>query len=763
MLPKLPLNFPNNSPKCRFINRFALLRSICLTSIGRENKMTEFDSKKKLKEAKIDYTWYNQQIEQKLPLLYKFLGICYKLDVYGDDNLIKNECAKWGMTFADKFQCSDLKKSFADIRYSSQEQVSIFSQVLRLIKLYKKYFKKDGVLVTVNCCEGKMPNKIPILLTYKELLEFNPKTPINTLRTQLEEIDGAFGFISFEVKFNVILKKFIPHFHIVVLGVDKRVITNFFKKRYPEVHSFRVSRGDFCCAKGKSPMVYYHNQELKILDFRDIKKSPQNVASYICKFKTYQTNFYQQGLKLIPYAKGNKKRSSRPDDRVHNSHLLFLDKMRRSDVFSVFGKDAMTKFITKYKQQNSLLSTKIEQKKHSTDESASFFFEHNTYSKPLNSNKDVLKLFGFDKLRKEQKEPIKYIKENKACLVILATGSGKSFIFQAPALQMKGICIVITPLISLMNDQTRKLNKIHKDLAVTINREVKKSKRQKILQKLSKGKYKFLYVSPEMILNDENLQNVLNKLSVSMIVADEAHCIYYWGYDFRPCYDKIGEVLKMFPKAKFMALTATADKMTRKTIKSMTEDKLKVFKGKLDRPNIDYGVVEKEGDGTKQLMKILRPYIKNGKVTDRVIIYCNHVDMTEAVHNFLKDRGIDSLVCTGKTKEQMKTVLKPFHQMPCIVVATSAFGMGIDRKNVRCVVHFEMPCNLEFYYQESGRAGRDGKSAEAVMMVSKVDKEIAKREFCSKSDEKLKKFAMVENYIKLPKSKRRDYLIKAIS
>ncbi len=152
-----------------------------------------------------------------------------------------------------------------------------------------------------------MPNKIPILLTYKELLEFNPKTPINTLRTQLEEIDGAFGFISFEVKFNVILKKFIPHFHIVVLGVDKRVITNFFKKRYPEVHSFRVSRGDFCCAKGKSPMVYYHNQELKILDFRDIKKSPQNVASYICKFKTYQTNFYQQGLKLIPYAKGNKK------------------------------------------------------------------------------------------------------------------------------------------------------------------------------------------------------------------------------------------------------------------------------------------------------------------------------------------------------------------------------------------------------------------------------------------------------------------------
>lgn len=342
--------------------------------------------------------------------------------------------------------------------------------------------------------------------------------------------------------------------------------------------------------------------------------------------------------------KGIKKRSSRPDDRVHNSHLLFLDKMRRSDVFSVFGKDAMTKFITKYKQQNSLLSTKIEQKKHSTDESASFFFEHNTYSKPLNSNKDVLKLFGFDKLRKEQKEPIKYIKENKACLVILATGSGKSFIFQAPALQMKGICIVITPLISLMNDQTRKLNKIHKDLAVTINREVKKSKRQKILQKLSKGKYKFLYVSPEMILNDENLQNVLNKLSVSMIVADEAHCIYYWGYDFRPCYDKIGEVLKMFPKAKFMALTATADKMTRKTIKSMTEDKLKVFKGKLDRPNIDYGVVEKEGDGTKQLMKILRPYIKNGKVTDRVIIYCNHVDMTEAVHNFLKDRGIDSLI-----------------------------------------------------------------------------------------------------------------------
>lgn len=197
-----------------------------------------------------------------------------------------------------------------------------------------------------------------------------------------------------------------------------------------------------------------------------------------------------------------------------------------------------------------------------------------------------------------------------------------------------------------------------------------------------------------------------------------------------------------------------------------TEDFAEMVAYEACREKVNYAktyLVSEMIEEYQQKLKIYRDTYKQGDYTDRVIIYCNHVDMTEAVHNFLKDRGIDSLVCTGKTKEQMKTVLKPFHQMPCIVVATSAFGMGIDRKNVRCVVHFEMPCNLEFYYQESGRAGRDGKSAEAVMMVSKVDKEIAKREFCSKSDEKLKKFAMVENYIKLPKSKRRDYLIKAIS
>ena len=143
MLPKLPLNFPNNSPKCRFINRFALLRSICLTSIGRENKMTEFDSKKKLKEAKIDYTWYNQQIEQKLPLLYKFLGICYKLDVYGDDNLIKNECAKWGMTFADKHKSRTIFR-LATQWYNVEDKTFLNARIATYVRALER-FKADKI------------------------------------------------------------------------------------------------------------------------------------------------------------------------------------------------------------------------------------------------------------------------------------------------------------------------------------------------------------------------------------------------------------------------------------------------------------------------------------------------------------------------------------------------------------------------------------------------------------------------------------------
>lgn len=665
----------------------------------------------------------------------------------------------------DKFNSRKPEKTFADIRYAAQEQERIYNNVMQYINIAQKtHPEKDIILVTVNCCDGRTP-KTPQLIKPEYLLNYRPK--INTIRKQLENIPNSYGFISFEVKYDSRLNVFLPHYHIIILGTTESDVKNLFYKLYPKKYSFRIDLNNFKITKPGNILIKYMPQELKIIDIKNItslEKTPcrdnddiQNIASYICKFKTYQTNFYQQGLKIKVY---KNKPYCRPEAHIHNLHLLFMDRLNYAEQFTVFNKKMMTKLITNSKTELVDSALKYADKTQKINKLASKNAEHNTYKKPIKTNKNLLKMFGYDNFKSQtQKDIIDYMRNHKSCLVIQPTSFGKSFCYQAVALQEKGPCIVVEPTKSLMFDQCTSLNKVCKKLAITINSD-NSIKHKRYLQKLRKKKYKFLFISPEMLQNTD-IQHSLKQLDVSMIVIDEAHCIDFWGGDFRPKYNELQKSIVDYPNAKLMALTATADKITQKRIKEVCNyTDMKIFTGNLDRPNIKYSVIKKEDDGIEQLLNLLVLYINNGKPKEPIIIYCNHRDYVTAIHNALKDQNIDSLMFTGKIKHPKK-ILNKFMKHNKIVVATNAFGMGIDKPNVRLIIHFEIPQNLEFYYQESGRAGRDGKIAKSVIMYSDDDIRTVEKEFC-KTDLQKRKFEKVIKYIKLSSSQRRKWLLKSI-
>jgi len=396
---------------------------------------------------------------------------------------------------------------------------------------------------------------------------------------------------------------------------------------------------------------------------------------------------------------------------------MFLDKCHLSDVFYQFNKKLMTKFIGKpneIKPNRDLKQAPNQERLAKIKKKAP---RHNTYAEPLTTNDFVLKLFNYQSYKYNQEHIINHMKTHKSCIVIQKTNYGKSLCFYATALQLKGLCIVIEPLISLIHNQVSKLNKLRRKLALAYTSETKHQ--EKKLDNLKKGKYKFLYLAPEM-LHNTNLLKVLSKLDISLIVTDEAHCIDLWGNDFRPDYKKLGTFIKKFPDAKIMALTATAGEDTQKVIKevcNMPKD-VKIFKGDLERTNIKYRVIEKKGDGFEQLLAQLNPYLdKNNKPTSSIIIYCAHIDYTRGLHKILKNENIDSYIYNSMV-DNKKEILKKFMKENCIICATSAFGMGIDKPDVRLIVHFEATNNLEMYYQETGRAGRDEQPSKAVLFYS---------------------------------------------
>jgi len=335
----------------------------------------------------------------------------------------------------------------------------------------------------------------------------------------------------------------------------------------------------------------------------------------------------------------------------------------------------------------------------------------------LNKYQEILKQYwGYDSFRDLQEEIITSIGEGKDTLGLMPTGGGKSITFQVPALAQEGICIVITPLIALMKDQVQNLRKREiKALAIYSGMT-----RQEILTALENcifGNYKFLYISPER-LDTEIFRTKLRSMKVSMITVDESHCISQWGYDFRPAYLKIAEIRELLPEVPVLALTATATPEVVTDIQARLKFREgNVFRMSFERKNLAY-IVRKTDNKTKELLYILQ------RISGSAIIYVRNRHRTKEITELLMNEGITADFYHAGLDNAVKDLRQKRWQSGevRVMVATNAFGMGIDKPDVRIVLHLDLPDSPEAYFQEAGRAGRDGEKAYAVILYSKSDK-----------------------------------------
>lgn len=325
-------------------------------------------------------------------------------------------------------------------------------------------------------------------------------------------------------------------------------------------------------------------------------------------------------------------------------------------------------------------------------------------------------VFGYQAFRDGQKPVIDSVLLGQDSLVIMPTGGGKSLCYQVPALLFSGLTIVISPLISLMKDQVDQL-KANGVAAECINSSMDREDLIRVYNCMNNGQLKMVYISPERILS-RDFSERLENLPLSMIAVDEAHCISQWGHDFRREYALLGQLKQRFPHVPVMALTATADEATRKDIISRLElNNPLEYLGSFDRPNIRYTLLEKH----KPVSQVIR-YLATQK-GQCGIIYCGSRKKVEMVteklcNNHIRAAGYHA----GMDNDERAYVQEAFQKDDIqIVVATVAFGMGINKPNVRFVLHFDIPRNIESYYQETGRAGRDGLPAEAVMLYDPAD------------------------------------------
>ncbi|MGA4320886.1 DNA helicase RecQ [Ectopseudomonas hydrolytica] len=327
--------------------------------------------------------------------------------------------------------------------------------------------------------------------------------------------------------------------------------------------------------------------------------------------------------------------------------------------------------------------------------------------------KDV---FGYDAFRGNQAAIIERVAAGGDALVLMPTGGGKSLCYQVPALMREGLAVVVSPLIALMDDQVATLEELGV-AAVALNSTLSADEQREIAERIRRGQIKMLYLAPERLVQPRML-SFLQGLDIALFAIDEAHCVSQWGHDFRPEYLQLGQLAELFPQVPRLALTATADKRTREEIvQRLHLDNAERFLSSFDRPNIFYRIQPKD-QPRKQLLGFLA-----ARKGDAGIVYCLSRKKVEEVADFLSSQGFPALPYHAGLPNE----LRAYHQKRflneegLIMVATIAFGMGIDKPNVRFVCHLDLPKSLEAYYQETGRAGRDGLPADAWMAYGLQD------------------------------------------